>query len=321
MHKQTDQRHLLESFIGEGLGQNERLERIEQLIEWGRIEKKLSSIYASGRGRPSYPLLSLFKALLLQQWYGLSDPGLEEALSDRLSFRRFVGLGLDDGTPDHSTLSGFRKEMRTKGAGSKAFAEVVRQLESRGLMLKVGTLIDASLVKAQAKRPPASKGLGQRGEVDPDASWTRSKGKGVYGYKYHVGVDAGSGLIRRMRLSDAKTSDSEVAEELMVGDEGAVYADRGYESKVRRKRLKELGIKDRIMHRSHKHQAGLPYWQQRRNALISKRRAPVESVFGTLKRSYGYWRVRYFSLGANEVQAQLLSIAFNLRRAERLVWG
>jgi len=103
-----------------------------------------------------------------------------------------------------------------------------------------------------------------------------------------VGVDAVSGLIRRMRLSDAKTSDSEMAEALVVGDEGAMYAERGYESKVRRARLKALGIKDRIMHRSHKHQAGLPYWQQRRNALISVRRAPVEKVFGTLKRSYGY---------------------------------
>lgn len=187
-------------------------------------------------------------------------------------------------------------------------------------MLKTGTLIDASLIKAQAKAAPASKGLGKQGR------WTgtrpgRAKGKGLYGYKYHVGVDAGSRLIRRMCLNGAKTSDSEMADELAVGDEEAVYADRGYESKVRRKRLKAQGIKDRIMHRSHKYQAGLPYWQQRRNALISARRAPVEKVFGTLKRSYGYWRVRYFSLGANEVQAQLLGIAFNLRRAERLVWG
>lgn len=321
MQRRTDQGHLLESFIGEGLGQNERLERIEALLDWGEIEAQLSGIYASGRGRPSYPLLSLFKALLLQQWYGLSDPGLEEALSDRLSFRRFVGLGLDDGTPDHSTLSRFRKELRRKGAGSKAFEAVVGQLEARGLMLKAGTLIDASLVKAQAKAPRADKGLGRRGEVDGDASWTRAKGKGFYGYKYHVGVDSGSGLIRRMYLSDAKTAESDVAEALIVGDEAAVYADRGYESKVRRRRLRALGIKDRIMHRSHKYQARLPYWQQRRNVLIARRRAPVEGVFGTLKRSYGYVRVRYFSLAANEVQAQLLSIAFNLRRAERLVWG
>ena len=320
MQRQSGQQDFVDGFAS-GLGHNERLERIDELLEWSGIESSLQGVYSSTRGRPSYPLLSLFKSLLLQQWYGLSDPGLEEALSDRLSFRRFVGLGLSEGTPDHSTLSRFRKALREQGAGEKAFSEVGRQLEARGLMLKQGTLIDASVVQAQAKKPPYEKGAGRGGEVDRDATWTRSRGKGVYGYKYHVGVDEGSGLIRRMSLSGAKTSDSEMAEGLIVGDEQAVYADRGYESRRRRQWLKSVGIKDRIMHRSHKYQRELPYWQQRRNALISRRRAPVEKVFGTLKRSYGYWRVRYYSLAANELQAQLLSIAYNLRRAERLVWG
>jgi IS5 family transposase len=101
----------------------------------------------------------------------------------------------------------------------------------------------------------------------------------------------------------------------VCGDERAVYGDKAYEHKGRRARLKAAGIKDRIMHRSHKNQAGLPYWQQRRNRLIAPIRAAVERVFGTLKRSYGYRSVRYYTLAANTTQLLLLVTAYNLRRA------
>ena len=134
-----------------------------------------------------------------------------------------------------------------------------------------------------------------------------------------MAVDEGSGLIRRAILTPAKTYESEVADDLVCGDERAVYGDRAYEHKPRRARLKARGIKDRIMHRSHKNQAGLSPWQKRRNALIAPIRAAVERVFGTLKRGYGYTRVRYFSLAANLTQLRLLAIAYNLRRALVLV--
>ncbi len=113
-------------------------------------------------------------------------------------------------------------------------------------------------------------------------------------------------------------NESEVADTLISGDERAVYADKAYESKARRRRLQAQGINDRIMHRSHKHQRGLPYWQQRRNALIGKVRAPVEHVFGTLKRSYRYRTVRYLGLARNAVELWLKCLAYNLRRASRL---
>ena len=103
-----------------------------------------------------------------------------------------------------------------------------------------------------------------------------------------------------------------------MGDEEAVYAGKAYESKERRKRLRASGINDRIMHRSHKNQAELPYWQKKRNALVSKVRAPVEGVFGTLKRSYGYWRTRYMGLEKNAAEAMFKILAYNLRRADRL---
>ena len=262
----------------------------------------------------------MVKVLLLEQWYKLSDPQMEEALWDRISFRRFVGLGLGDGTPDHSTISRFRTELAKRGLSEKLFEELVAQLEKQGLMVKEGTLMDATLVEAQVKRPPMSAGRGAKSATDPDADWgfTGGRRQSHFGYKVHIGVDEGTGLVRKAALTPAKVNESEVADELISGDEGAVYGDRAYESRERRKRLKSQGINDQIMHRSHKNQKGLPHWQKRRNQLISPIRKKVEKVFGTLKRSYGYSRVRYRGLARNGVEMYFKMMAYNLRRWMKL---
>ena len=304
-----------------GVGRNARLERIAALVEWEPLAALVAGIHAKRTGRPSYPPLVMVKVLLLQQWYNASDPEIEAALGDRLSFRRFVGLGLQDPTPDHSTISRFRAEVTRRGVAERLFRAVGRQLEARGLVVKQGTLLDATLVAAQVRQPPPSAGRGAGNPRDPGASWTRSgRGRrGHFGYKAHVGVDAESGLIRRARLTTARVYESEVADSLVSGDEAAVYADRAYESKRRRQWLKAQGIKDRIVHRSHKHQARLPVWQRRRNALIAPRRAAVEKVFGTLKRSYHYTRVRYRGVARNATELWCKCLAYNLRRAETLM--
>jgi IS5 family transposase len=128
-------------------GGNRRLEAIAALIDWPAVERLLEPVYAAPTGRASYPVLSLFKAVLLGAWYGLGDPELEAALGDRLSFRRFAGLALDATVPDHSTLWRFRDELRRLGLSEAVFAEVNRQLEVRGLVVKAGTLVDATLVR------------------------------------------------------------------------------------------------------------------------------------------------------------------------------
>ena len=109
-----------------------------------------------------------------------------------------------------------------------------------------------------------------------------------------------------------------MADLLLSGDEAAFYADKAYDTKARRARLKEQGVKDRIMHRANKHHPELPCWKEKRNKLIAPLRAPVEAVFGTLKRGYGYERARYLGAAANEVELLLKCMAYNLRRAERL---
>lgn len=304
-----------EAFLAPGVGSNRRLDRIEGLFDWGRLERLLKPL-RSDLGRKGYPALALFKGLLLQQWYGLSDPGLEEALSDRLSFRRFCGFSLDDATPDETTFVRFRAALAERGLAERLFTEVNRQLESQGLVLKAGTLIDASLVEASVSRPTGAAGEASR--LDPDANWTRRGRRGYFGYKAHLAVDQGSDLVRGAILTPAKTAESEAADALIQGDERAVYADKAYEHKTRRRRLKAAGIKDRIMHRSHKNQPALPRWQRRRNTLIAPVRANVERLFGLIKRSYGYRRVRYRGLERNQSHLFLLCIAVNLRRAETL---
>jgi IS5 family transposase len=304
-----------EAFMAPGLGVNAKLEKIDGLVKWYRFEKLLARVRPGEVGRPPYPALCLFKALLLQQWYGLSDPGLEEALSDRLSFRRFCGFALDASTPDETTICRFRQALVEAELRDRLLGELNRQLDQRGLLLRQGTMIDATLVTAAAAKPPLDAGSGAESKVDPDADWTRQNGKAHFGYKAHLAMDQGSNLIRGAILTSAKVYESLVADDLIQGDERAVYADRAYEHKGRRHRLKALGIKDRIMHRRHKHQPQLPHWQQRRNHLIAPIRAAVEHLFATMKRGYGYRRVRYFSLARNALQLELICVAMNLRRA------
>lgn len=304
-----------EAFMASGLGANRRLDRVSQLVEWAPFERLLEALRPGEAGRPPYPALSMFKGLLLQQWYGLSDPGLEEALLDRLSFRRFCGFALDQATPDETTICRFRQALSAAGLGVRLLEELNRQLDTKGLIVRTGTLIDATIVQAQVRAPGIGAGSGAKSSADPDADWTRKGGRSYFGYKAHMAVDQGSGLIRRAILTPARVNESEVADDLVCGDEAAVYADKAYENKHRRRRLKARGIKDRIMHRSHKNQPGLPAKQRLRNRLIARLRAPVEAIFGTMKRSYHYRRVRYFSLARNATQLHLLCVAINLRRA------
>jgi IS5 family transposase len=319
----SGQGSFLDALLPPGFGRNARLEAIDRLIDWSRLEALVTEVRSGEMGRPPYAPLSMLKALLLQQWYGLSDPGLEEALLDRVSFRRFCGFALDASTPDETTLCRFRNALKDAGLGEALFTEIGRQLEAGGFIVKAGTLIDATLIRSAAKTPTLDKAsaVTSQSEVDPDANWTRSGAgrKSFFGYKLHIGVDLGSGLIRTRRLTPAKVYESEVADDLIVGDERAVYADKAYEKAERRKALKARGIKDRILHRRNKHMKELPPWQAKRNKLVATIRANVERSFACLKgATYRLTRFRYYSLKANAFHADLTMIAFNLRRAATL---
>jgi IS5 family transposase len=291
------------------------LDRIGELLNWGPLTYRLEKHCRKEEGRPPFPPLTMFKALLLAQWYSLSDRELEEALCDRLSFRRFAGLGMEQATPDHTTLCRFRERLNAAGLGGKLLALVNAQLEAKGLMLKRGTLIDATVVEAAAAMPGAD-AVG-RPRVDPDAAFLARAGKSglSYGYKAHVAVDEGSLLVRSAKLTPANVAETVVADELILDtrDGGAVYADKAYDTHARRALIAALGRQDGIMHRPNKHHP-LTTAQTTRNVLLSKVRGRVETIFAVLKRVYGYRRTRYFGLVRNQLQLTLLAICFNLRR-------
>lgn len=298
----------------------DRLSEISALLDWGPFDRVLNEIHASGRGEPAYPPLVMFKVLLLQRWYGLSDPGMEEALYDRLSFRRFVGLALADETPDHSTIFRFREQVARRGLMEPLGAELQRQLEAGGAIVKAGTLIDATIVQAAARRPRMSEG--PTSETDPDARFgtNNERGRFAFGYKLHVGMDAGSGLVRSLVTTPANVQEVTQATRLVRGDERAVYADRGYDAAWLRRALAEAGIADGILRRGHKSRPLAPGEIERNHAHSLKRR-PVETFFGTLKRSYGLRRLPYFNLPRNAAALALACFAYNLRRWHAIATG
>lgn len=290
------------------------LDRIVSMLNWGPLTYRLEKHCRKLDGRPPFPPMMMFRALLLAQWYELSDRDLEEMLCDRLSFRRFVGLGMEQATPDHTTLCRFRERLNDAGLTSKLLELINTQLNAKGLMLKRGTLIDATVVETAAAKPDRA---GDTEPVDPDAAFLKREGKAgaSYGYKAHVAVDEGSLLVRTAKLTPANVAETVVADELIIAnrDGGAIYADKAYDTHARRALLDSLGLKDGIMHRPNKHHP-LTHEQTRRNAGLSKIRCRVETVFAVLKQTYGYRRTRYLGIMRNQLQLTLLAICFNLRR-------
>jgi len=313
-----------DSAVASASGGNEVLDRVSSMLDWQPIETLLSEVRGGRMGAPAFPALMMFKALLLQRWYALSDEALEEALKDRLSFRRFVGLPLSEAIPDHTTLWRFREALAGK-LSERLFEEIGRQIEGSGFVVKQGTLIDASLVPAAVnapKRPegpmppdasgrPGSKLV--RSALDPDAAWTRKERKYLFGYKLHAAMDQCSRIIRRVLTTPANVNESEPADQLICGDEKIVYADKAYDSKARREQLSQRGIANGIMRRGHPRQP-LTRRERDRNNRLAKQRGAIEPIFNLFKNVHGLARARYRGLKRNACAITLAAIAINLKR-------
>lgn len=305
---------------------NAVLERIAGLIDWAPLEQLLAPLRQGHMGAPAYPSLPLFKALLLQQWYCLSDPALEEAIADRISFRRFMGLALADPVPDHSTIWRFRETLGQSGLVEQAFAAITGQIEASGFVLRRGTLIDASLIPSAVNPPPppaeplppdengrpASKLV--KSERDPQAAWTAQEGKKrCYGYKLHVAMDKGSRIVRRLLVTPANVNETVPADDLIIGDEHRVYADKAYDSHRRRSELLARRIRNGIMRRGARcHPLGR--WARLRNAMLRVHRAPIEPLFALIKHVYGFARAHYLGLTRNSAALHLACTAANMKR-------
>lgn len=293
--------------VGAGSGS---LDKLDGLVRWYRFEKLLAKLRDSGPGRAAWPALVMYKALLLGALYGLSERELEVAIGDRFSFRRFLRLSYEEAVPDHSSLNRFRTLLVSEGLLDQLFFELDKQLEAAGVILKRGTMLDATVI-ATVSAPPS----GSKPSLDPDAGFSRPGGKGGsrFGYKAHVGVDQGSGLIRSVITTPANVNDTTPADALIRGDEASIWADAAYDTHARRARLEAEGKKPRIARRPNRHHP-LADRLKRYNRLIARRRAAVETTFATLKNRMRLTRIRYVGLTKASAQILLCAIAFNLRR-------
>src|SRR4051794_34972234 len=207
---------LADSIVRRRGKKSEWLDRLDAALDWPALETIVEGVYASREGGLAYPLLTYVKLLLLQQWHGLSDEGLEAAVDDRLSFRRFAGIPLSESVPDHSSVRRFREQLAKRGLAERLLAEVNRQLDAKGLILRRGTLIDATILEA-AVRPPA----GDAGEVsprDPQAGWTKKNGRSRVGYKADAAGGEGSGVGRGAGEAAAGGPHNGPARGLLPGD-------------------------------------------------------------------------------------------------------
>ena len=191
MHRATHAPELIDAWLPPRVGRNARLERLTQLIDWAPLAALVAGLPAAPVGRPRYPPLLMVNGRLLQQGYQASAPAMAEALWERLSVRRVVGLGLQDDAPDHSTIRRFRPRLTAAGGAEPRFAAVEQHLAARGLLVKQGPLVAATLVAAQVRRPRGG-GAGAGSPRDPDAAWARRGPPARFGYKLPLGVDADS---------------------------------------------------------------------------------------------------------------------------------
>lgn len=310
----------LDAALGRRGGRGEDdLAAVSRLVDWSRFEALLSGIHAAKKGEASYPPLMMFKVLLLQRWHGLSDPAMEAALADRLSFMRFAGVAANDPTPDHSTIWRFRQALGKDRLLERLLGELHRQLDAQGVLIKQGTMIDATLVTSAARRPRMEED--KVSPVDRDARFgtTNERGRFAFGYKLHVAVDAGSGLVRGLQVTPANVQDVTVAPALLAHADGLVLGDRGYDSEELRREAARRGLADGLMRRRRGRE--LTAAEIARNHALSLQRRAVEALFGTMKRSYRLGRLRAFTLPRNTIDLTLFAIAFNLRRWRVLATG
>lgn len=306
------QMNLLDGLIASAPS-NDFLERLDALVDWTPIQRRLEAMFTAATGALPKPPLCVFKMLLLQHCYGLSDPQCEQQVKDRLSWRKFAGLSFEEKVPDETTLVRFRQRLIAHGLHEKLLQHFNQQLEKHGLILKTCTLVDATLLAA-ARRAPAKE---DKEGGDGDADYTVKKGQPHYGYKAHVAADQKHTLIRSVSLTSASVHDSRQFETVVQGDEKMVVADKAYWSKERSQWCGERGISNGILRKASRGEKLRPA-TVRVNRLLSAMRSGIERIFGWWKRSIHYRRVRYVGLARNRLELELKSVCWNLKRWTKL---
>ena len=281
------------------------LDELSKLIDWHSVATLLDPLYSATKGEPAWPPLAMFKALLLSIWYDLSDVKLAEALDDRASFRRFCGFSSNEATPERTAFVRYRRLMVAHKLDRPLFDSVTKQLKSKAVTVKTGTLVDATIIASAS-------------EDDDDARWVKHKGKpAVHGFKAHVGADADTALVEEVSVTSANINDGRAGPEALPDNPGEVFADSAYRGNHFRDAVRAKGGIPRIVvtgmwGRDEKEtMRKLKEWNQ----PIHRVRGRIEKIFGTWKRCYGLRRMRWRGLAKAAVQVHLTAIAYNLKRA------
>ena len=297
------------------------LAEMEAVVPWGRLLALIAPHYPKTGpkgGRPPMPLEVMLRVYFLQNWYALSDPMAEEMLYDSEAMRRFVGIELgDDRIPDETTILNFRHLLERHGLTEAIFAEVNVHLADKGITLRSGTLVDATIIDAPSSTKNEAKAR------DPEMSSTKKGNDWYFGMKAHIGVDADSGVVHSLDTSTARLHDSQVWDDLLHGDEVSVWADKGYVSAEREAAFEGPGKVWGVMWKAPKGGELHPIDAQINRIIASplslgpmalqwQLRAKVEHPFRVIKRQFGHVKTRYRGLAKNRAQLFTLFALGNL---------
>ncbi|WDL53748.1 IS5 family transposase [Xanthomonas campestris] len=302
----------------EGLGKRKQTRReiflaeMEQVVPWQQLLGLIAPHYpVSGRpGRQPYALATMLRIHLLQQWYALSDPAMEEALHEIPTLRRFAQLGGLDNVPDETTILNFRRLLETHGLAARMLEAVNAHLARKGQSLRSGTIVDATLIAAPSSTKNADHAR------DPEMHQTKKGNQWYFGMKAHIGVDEFSGLVHHVHCTAANVADVTVTHTLLHGKEDSVFGDSGYTGADKREELQDceaaffIAAKRSVLQAigNKRERAREQRWEHFKASV----RAKVEHPFRVIKRQFGYTKVRYRGLAKNTGQVLTLFALSNL---------
>ena len=293
------------------------LERMNGLVPWQKLEQRIRPVYAKrGQGRRPYPLPVMLRIHCVQLFYNLSDPGMEDLLYEAESVRRFVGLNLTEALPDETTILNFRHLLERHQLGLGLLEEINAHLESQGLRLREGTIVDASIIEA----PSSTKN--RCGKRDPQMHQTKKGNQWYFGMKAHIGVDADTGIVHSLSTTAANAHDVTEAHNLLHGGETQVWCDAGYQGVHKREENLGREVEWQVAMRPGKRRKldseSAEASAEKHKASV---RAKVEHPFLKVKRIFGYAKVRYRGLAKNTERLALLFGLGNLLTAEGQLTG
>jgi len=311
------------------------LERLNRVVPWERFRQRLEAavekLSQGPGGRPRFDVVKMFKVLVAQRFYGLSDEQTEIWIMDRLSFQKFVGLTLADKAPDANTIWDFREAMGQETLDG-CFADFWEYLKEQGIEAKAGKVVDASFVEIprqrngreenatikEGKTPEAWENNPHKlRQKDVDARWTKKGQEVHYGYKDHVKVDAGTKLIESYEVTDAAVHDSQMLETLVSEGDGSVHADSAYRSEEIETKLAEKKIESQICEKGYRNRP-LTEEQKTSNREKSKIRSRIEHVFGYVTNSMGNFYLEYIGKVRVTKAVTLINLIYNMARYEQI---